>query len=109
MAEDQGDLLAQFGEFLEAKAAAAAKASQSEHDGDDFEWWEESKEGGRRGTRTTVRAAKQHGPGWVKEFFAEPEKGDKTVQGDGGQGDGGKPAPKTLFPGRKPPAGQQGS
>lgn len=107
---DEKTLLEKFGEFLEAEQQAKQQASASEYDGDDFEWWEEDKEGNRRGSRTTVRAARQHGPDWAKKFFEDKKKDDKGGQGDGGQGDGGKPPARSLFAGtRKPPAGSQGS
>lgn len=108
--DDKGGLLGEFEEFLAAKRKAAEDAAASEYDGDDFEWWDEDKDGGRRGGRTTVRAARNHGPDWVKSFFASPDDGKDKGDGKGGgdQGDqGGKPVP-ALFPrsARKPAAGQ---
>lgn len=108
-ADDQGGLLGEFEQFLEAKRAAAEKASQSEYDNDDFEWYEDDKDGSRRGGRTTVRAARNHGPEWVKGFFAKPAEPGKDGK-DGKDGDGAKPPAgvKTLFPARKQAAGQGG-
>jgi hypothetical protein len=65
-----------------------------DYDSDDFEAWEEAPDGTRRGTRTTVRTARRHGPDWVKAFFAEKDaedgKGGSATSGGKGKGAGSK-------------------
>lgn len=106
---------------LEARLAADDDEPEA-HDGDDYEWWEEAPDGTRRGARTSVRAARSHGPDWSKAFFAEQKaEGDgkgggsatskgkggssKDDGGGGGSGEGGgQPAGAVRF-GRRMNAG----
>jgi hypothetical protein len=99
-------------ERAELEARLAADDDEPEpHDGDDYEWWEEAPDGTRRGARTSVRAARSHGPDWSKAFFSEQKadegkggaatskgKGAGKGKGDEGQGDeGGQPSGAVRF------------
>lgn len=83
-------------ERAELEARLAADDDEPEpHDGDDYEWWEEAPDGTRRGARTSVRAARAHGPDWSKAFFAEQKaegegKGGSATSGGKGKGGGSK-------------------
>jgi len=63
----------------------------ADYDADDFEWYEDTPDGQRKGGRTSVRAARNHGPAWVKEFFAAPPAPD---EGDGQAKGSGKDSPR---------------